>query len=139
MTTLCEIIQAATNAIASADGVRFAERRTMPAVSGMYFVHCGGKLLYVGISEDIRFRWLGHHRARQVCELDDARIFHLPMPHPLATQTESHVIASMKPAWNRRRVPRPFDAAQHARAVENIRQFIDDLFGDFASGQEVTR
>lgn len=84
--------------------VPFYDRSTLPSIAGLYFVvlpELGrrGTLLYIGQSQDIRQRWVNHHRANQMWV--DYRIHWIGCGDDAERlQTEAILIRDYRPPWN---------------------------------------
>jgi hypothetical protein len=51
--------------------VALDDKITLPSSPGIYFVIDGARLLYVGKSKDLKGRWRGHHRHKQIDAIAD--------------------------------------------------------------------
>lgn len=68
----------ATLDIASLPSLPLSERKTLPQRSGYYFVLSDDeKIIYIGMTRDLRVRWYSHNKHKQMVEHGAARIAYL--------------------------------------------------------------
>jgi hypothetical protein len=87
--------------------VSFAERRHLPSVPGIYFALAAeGQALYIGQAVDIRERWVGHARLRQLRDLRCASIaWRVEEDHEDRLWLEWDCINKLKPVLNGTTIP----------------------------------
>jgi len=89
--------------------VMWAEKGNLPTHSCIYFVLSeNDKLLYIGITINLKNRWTApsHHRHKQM--MVDYKIAFIKAELDKEMQIlEGQLITTLKPEWNRKRIPRP--------------------------------
>jgi hypothetical protein len=80
---------------------RLADRKQLPASSGIYVVTGADRVLYVGIASSFRSRWSRHHKAAAIEAIaPDAWIYCVEMTPFEAQGLERHYILMLAPDLN---------------------------------------
>lgn len=92
----------------------FLQKKTLPTESGIYFALSeSGEVLYIGRAGDIAQRWTAHHRAKQLEEMNCARLAWLTVSNPeLLPEIEAALITHFQPVLNgtpQEGIPNSFD------------------------------
>jgi hypothetical protein len=92
---------------ASLPSVPFTERKSLPAVTGVYFVLAAdGSVAYIGKARSIRGRWQIHHREYHVSKMEGASIAWLELPsEEVALAVERQMIDRFRPPLNNPKRP----------------------------------
>lgn len=72
----------------------------LPQESGVYFVVLVGEVIYIGRSQNLRSRWVGHHRLAQVASMGDAYVHYLIADNYESSVIEVDCIKRFEPALN---------------------------------------
>lgn len=93
-------VDQARQLLAEARTVSFDGRRSLPRISGVYWVERSGEVLYVGMATNLRKRWANHHRASQLQRLGADVVRWIPVDSEALMEWESLVIAVFHPVLN---------------------------------------
>ncbi len=75
--------------------------KQLPEASGIYFVTSNDEILYIGISTNIRNRWVGHHRKSELNIYNDVKIhWYLLDDKKALPELEAKLIKTLKPKLN---------------------------------------
>ena len=82
--------------------VAFSDRQDLPAEAGIYFaLSSSNEVMYVGRTVNIARRWAAHHRAKQLADMNCARLAWLTVSDPeLLAEIEAALITHFQPALN---------------------------------------
>jgi hypothetical protein len=90
--------------------VALDDKITLPSSPGIYFVIDGARLLYVGKSKDLKGRWRGHHRHKQIDAIADyPEIAFLEVAGESLLWVERDLINRFRPLLNDTRMDAPKD------------------------------
>lgn len=79
--------------------VTFEDRSQLPGDPAVYFiVDLNEIIVYIGQADNLRMRWVSHHRAPQMCA--GYRIFWQSAPKTDLVAIEERAIAEYRPVWN---------------------------------------
>ena len=83
----------------SLPSVLLADRKRLPSISAIYFAMSSGSVQYIGMSKNLRKRWVNHHHKKH---LDiDSNIAWIEVSNPdLLPQIEAALIEWFKPPLN---------------------------------------
>lgn len=84
--------------------VKLAEKSQLPGMPGIYFVIDGeGKIRYIGLSVNIKVRWVVHHKLKTFRDIQEAKIAYFLVKNTLSlTQIEIALIKHFEPDLNER-------------------------------------
>lgn len=104
--------------------VPFPRQANVPHAPGVYLVYADERLLYVGKTTDLRYRWCGHHRARELRSLGATELRWVSLPLASLTWAERLLIKTLQPRLNGKdiRLPQTPEQMERARA-----RFVDLL------------
>lgn len=100
--------------LANAERVGMSDRKSLPPVSGVYFVLDGIEVLYVGVTKNLRNRWIHHHR--QAFVPDTAQIAFFRVPYEQLVFIEWRFIQLLKPTLNGQRLKHPASLTPHSQS-----------------------
>lgn len=89
--------------ISALPSVSYANRKELPECKAVYFaVSAKGEILYIGMTKNLRVRWLGHERASECLdECKDIKIAWLEKPWRGFIRFEKAAISKYLPKANR--------------------------------------
>lgn len=107
--------------------IPFSEPRRLPTAAGVYVVTRDASVLYVGQAHNLRRRWHGHHRARQLRGLRAELIHWWACPPDELDGWEQELIELLQPRLNGRDIPPPPPSPEKlTRAAAFMRHFVSD-------------
>jgi len=80
--------------------VRFAQRKHLPRVSGIYLLVRDDEVIYVGKSSNLRVRWQNHHKEAQIKDPENVEIFYFFADNQMLDSIESALIGWFNPDLN---------------------------------------
>ena len=85
----------------SLPSVALESRSKLPEQSAIYFaIDSLGNIQYIGQTANLKQRWIGHHRFKQLKSLDGVRIAYMFLDSDLLPSVEKALIDWFKPALN---------------------------------------
>lgn len=97
--------------------------KTLPGSSGIYFVYDGPDCLYVGQARNIKERWAGHHRKKQIAQKHpNATITWVEAKEGELDSLERRYIQELDPKLNGRRIiqDRPLSEEESVKIMNVI-------------------
>ena len=110
------------------------DKHLLPERPGVYFVHIGNKVLYIGKARNLKRRWVNHQKFPALDEMvGDITISYLVMSEDLLTDMERGFITMFDPPLNDITIPikKPFKRSKKthgeliAAMVDNLSQYED--------------
>jgi DNA-binding Xre family transcriptional regulator len=77
-----------------------SERKNLPETSGLYFVISGEEIIYIGVSINLKQRWLTHHKLKTILCFNFLKIAYILLERGDLSISEKEAIDYFRPKLN---------------------------------------
>lgn len=105
------------NDILNLNRVRHQDKKLLPQAACVYFAVAKDVILYIGKTENLNKRWVGHHKDYALSCIDDVYIYYLQVDIGDLSMYEGSLIRRFNPALNE---VTPLDPSIKANAPKGI-------------------
>ena len=108
VTALLKIESSPVTVLQTLDSQPIVKASKLPAISAVYFVATETQLLYIGRAQNLKDRFISHHRKQQFLSIPDVKLFWFPVDSEHSPVVENSLIGLWEPELNGEDLPEEF-------------------------------